>query len=160
MITKASLLLFFALLAFVDSQAQGKRKLTLKEAIEMAIQNSTSSNLAATKVESAKLELDNTKNNQYPNAKISGQYMRLSSANVDSNLPSNSSSSEPARPLKVDQLLLGQANISMPVFSGFKLKNSIKASESLYKAETFSKKHANETIGLAAQCVARRRGRY
>jgi len=146
--TKASLLLFFAFLSFGTSLAQEKRKLTLKEAIEIAIQNSTSATLASTKVESAKLELDNTKNNQYPNAKLSGQYMRLSSANVDSNLQSNNSSSGPSAPLRVDQLLLGQANISMPIFSGFKLKNSIEASESLYKAETFSKKHSNETIGL------------
>lgn len=146
--TKASLLLFFALLTFGYSHSQNKRKLTLKEAIEIALQNSTSSLLSQTKVESAKLELDNTKNNQYPSAKLSGQYMRLSSADVKSNLQSNSNSSEPARPLKVDQLLLGQANVSMPIFSGFKLKNSIKASESLYKAETFSKKHSNEAIGL------------
>lgn len=146
--TKASLLLFLTLLVFGTSQAQEKRKLTLKEAIEIAIQNSTSATLASTKVESAKLELDNTKNNQYPSAKLSGQYMRLSSANVDSNLQSNNSSSEPSAPLKVDQLLLGQANVSMPIFNGFKLKNSIKTSESLYKAETFSKKHSNEAIGL------------
>lgn len=146
--TKASLLLLFALLGSYSGQAQEKRKLTLKEAIEIALQNSTSANLAKTKVETAHLELDNTKNNQYPSAKISGQYMRLSSANVDSNIGSGNSSSEPSAPLKVDQLLLGQANVSMPIFSGFKIKNNIKASESLYKAETFSKKHSDEQIGL------------
>ena len=144
---QASLLFFLTLLSLGSGYAQEKRKLTLKEAIEMAVQNSTSAELATTKVKSAELALANTKNNQYPGAKISGQYMRLSSANVKSNLQSNSSS-EPATPLKVDQLLLGQANVTMPIFSGFKLKNSIKTSESLYQAETFAKKHSNEAIGL------------
>ena len=144
---QASLLFFLTLLSLGTGYAQEKRKLTLKEAIEMALQNSTSADLATTKVKSAELALANIKNNQYPNAKISGQYMRLSSADVKSNLQS-SSASEPSAPLKVDQLLLGQANVTMPIFSGFKLKNSIKTSESLYKAETFAKKHSNEAIGL------------
>lgn len=146
--TKASLLFLFLLSAFSQTQAQQKRTLTLKEAIEIALTNSTSSLLSQTKVESAQLEWDNTKNNQYPSAKISGQYMRLSSANVDSNLSSNTSSGEPARPLKVDQLLLGQANVTMPVFNGFKLKNAIKTSESLYQSEKYAKKHSDEAVAL------------
>jgi len=36
----------------------------------------------------------------------------------------------------------------MPIFNGFKLKNSIKESESLYKSETFSAKHTKEQIGM------------
>ncbi|TBX65184.1 TolC family protein [Flavobacterium silvisoli] len=142
------LLAFFLLLVF-KTHAQEKKLLTLKEAIEIAVTNSDAANLAKTKVESSKLELDNVKNNQYPSVKASGQYLRLSSAHVDSNLSSNnSSSSGPAAPLKVDQLMLGQVNVAMPLFNGFKLKNSIKESESMYKAESFSEKHSKEQIGL------------
>jgi len=50
--------------------------------------------------------------------------------------------------LKIDQLVIGQVNMSMPVFNGFKLKNSIEASERMYKAETFAEKHSKEEIGL------------
>ena len=39
-------------------------------------------------------------------------------------------------------------NASMPIFNGFKLKNSIAESESMYKAETFSEKHSKEEIGI------------
>ncbi len=141
-------LLALLLLAFAKNQAQEKKLLTLKEAVQMAVSNSDASLLAKTKVETSKLELDNTKNNRYPSVKASAQYLRLSSANVDSNLQSNSSSSQPSPPLKVDQLILGQVNASIPVFNGFKLKNSIKASESLYQSETFSEKHSKEEIGL------------
>lgn len=138
----ASLLLAFSI------QAQDKKLMTLKEAVEMAVSNSDAASLAKAKVETSKLELDVTKNNRYPSLKASGQYMRLSSANVDSNFGSNNNSSEPAKPLKVDQLMIGQVNASLPLFNGFKLTNTIKESESLYKAETFSEKHSKEQIGL------------
>jgi outer membrane protein len=144
-----TLLLALLLLAFTKNQAQEKKLLTLKEAVQIAVTNSDAATLAKTKVETSKLELDNTKNNRYPSVKASGQYLRLSSAHVDSNLQSNSnSSSEPAKPLKIDQLMLGQVNVAMPIFNGFKLKNSIRESESMYKAETFSEKHSKEQIGL------------
>ncbi|WP_235922015.1 TolC family protein [Flavobacterium phycosphaerae] len=142
-------LLAFLLLAYTKNQAQEKKLLTLKEAVQIAVTNSDAATLAKTKVETSKLELDNTKNNRYPSVKASGQYLRLSSAHVDSNLQSNSSSSsESSAPLKIDQLMLGQVNVAMPLFNGFKLKNSIKESESMYKAETFSEKHSKEQIGL------------
>jgi len=144
-----TLLLALLLLAFTKNQAQEKKLLTLKEAIQIAVTNSDAATLAKTKVETSKLELDNTKNNRYPSVKASGQYLRLSSAHVDSNLQSgNNTSSEPAAPLKIDQLMLGQVNVAMPIFNGFKLKNSIRESESMYKAETFSEKHSKEQIGL------------
>lgn len=143
------------LLGFTKNQAQvsseptpQKKLMTLKEAVEMAVTNSDAASLAKAKVESSKLELSVTKNSRYPSVKASGQYMRLSSAHVDSNIQSGSSSTEPSKPLKVDQLMLGQVNASVPLFNGFKITNSIKESESMYKSETFSEKHSKEQIGL------------
>ena len=147
-----TILLALLLLVFTKNQAQEKKLLNLKDAIELALTNSDAASLAKSKVETSKLELDVTKNNRYPSVKASGQYLRLSSANVDSNIQSNnnsgSSGSSSSAPLKVDWLALGQVNASMPIFNGFKLKNSINESESMYKAETFSEKHSKEQIGL------------
>lgn len=145
-INKIKLLAFF-LLVVAKNYAQEKKLLTLKEAVEIAVTNSDAASLAKTKVETSKLELEITKNNRYPNVKASGQYLRLSSAHVVSNLQ-NSNSSTNAAPLKIDQLLLGQVNASVSIFNGFKLKNSINASENMYKAETFNEKHSKEEIGL------------
>jgi len=141
-------LIALLLLVYTKNEAQQKKVLTLKEAVEMAVNSSDAASLAKSRVATSKLELDVTKNNRYPSVKASGQYMRLSSAHVDSNIQSSSSSTGSSAPLKIDQLLLGQVNASMPVFNGFKLTNSIKESESLYKAETFSEKHSKEQIGL------------
>jgi outer membrane protein TolC len=154
-----SFFLIILLLAFTKNQAQEtqgnaelsgtKKILTLKEAVEIALENSDAAALAKTKVKTSKLDLDITKNNSYPSVEATGQYLRLSSAHVDSNLQSNnSSSSGSSAPLKVDQLIIGQVNVTMPFFNGFKLKNSINTSESLYKAETFSEKHSKEQLGI------------
>lgn len=143
------LLLSFLLLVCSQIQAQQKKLLSLKEAVEIAITNSNEAVLAKTKVTTSQLELDNIKNYNYPSMKASGQYMQLSSAQVASNLHfNNNSSSTPTAPLKVNQLMIGQVNVAMPIFNGFKLKNSIEGSKNRYKAETFAEKHTKEEIGM------------
>lgn len=141
------LALVFSFIGIQVSTAQEKKSLTLKEAVELALKNSNQATLANTKVETSKLQMETTKNNQYPSAKISGQYLRLTSADIKSNISTGNSSGSSESP-KVDQLLLGQANINMPIFSGFKLKNSIEISKDLYKAETFSAAHTKEQLGM------------
>ena len=133
-------LLTFLFFGIVTSYSQERKKLSLKDAVALVIENSNEAILANTKVETSKLELETLKNNQYPSAKISGQYMRLTGANVTSHLGS------PGSALDVSQLMLAQATVNMPIFSGFKLKNSIAASESLYKAQTFSASHTKEEL--------------
>jgi outer membrane protein TolC len=137
---KINKVLLFAFLFFgtITSYSQERKKMSLKDAIELVITNSNEAILANTKVETSKLELETMKNNQYPSAKISGQYMRLTGANVSSNLGGSG--------MDISQLMLAQASVNMPVFSGFKLKNSIAASESLYKAQTFSASHTKEAL--------------
>ena len=144
----SKLLLATLLLVCGSTLAQEKKLLTLKEAVALALSNSDASTLAKTKVTTSQLEWETIKNNQYPSLKASGQYLRLSSAHVNSNIQSNSASGSSAAPLKVDQLVLGQLNASIPVFNGYRLKNAISESESMYKAETFTEKHTNEEIGL------------
>src|SRR6476660_2184422 len=128
------------LLLFLSGLAANAQKISLplNDAVQMAVSKSNAVNLAGTKVTTKGYELETVKNNRYPDVKISGQYLRLTNADVklrssgESNADPNA---EPESSPKVNQLALGQANVNMPIFSGFKLKNSIKASESLYRAE-------------------------
>jgi len=43
---------------------------------------------------------------------------------------------------------LGQANVTMPLFSGFRLKNSIRASDKLYQAELANADYTKEEIAM------------
>ncbi len=147
-INKIVILALF-LFGMTKMEAQEKKLMTLKEAVELAVTNSDPASLAKAKVEASKLEVDITKNTRYPSVKATGQYLKLSSAHIDSNIQTNNDpNAAPAKPLKADQLRLGQVNASMPIFNGFKISNSIKQSESMYKSETFAEKHSKEQIGL------------
>ncbi|WP_442787468.1 TolC family protein [Flavobacterium suncheonense] len=124
--------------------AQEKKNLTLEEAIQLAVTQSNESRLADTKVATKEFEMQTVKNKQYPDLKISGQYQRLTNADVDFKLGGESGGAAP----KVNQLLLGNATASVPLFAGFKIQNSIKASESLLEAEQYQAKDTKEQLAL------------
>lgn len=126
-------------------EAQEKTSLTLNEAINLAWTKSNEVTLANTKVKTKKYELQSTKNSQYPDLKLSGQYQRLANASVDFKLNQNNSAQQ--LPL-VNQLMVGQLNASVPVFSGFKIQNSIAVNENLYQAEMATASQTKEEIAL------------
>lgn len=126
-------------------EAQEKTSLTLDEAIHLAWAQSNEVSLANTKVATKKFELQQVKNKQYPDLKISGQYQRLAKASF--NLKINKSTTTETLPV-VDQLMIGQVNASLPLFAGFKIKNSIKAYDNLYQAETASAMQTKEEVAM------------
>ena len=134
------------LLTFSFAKAQEKKKMSLREAVEIAISKSNDAVLANSKIESSKLEVQIAKNNLYPNLKLSGQYLQLSSANLEGGLlgSGNPKSQKP----NVNSLLLGQANLSMPLFQGFRIKNTIEISEEFLKSQTYTTAHVKEQIAL------------
>jgi outer membrane protein TolC len=126
-------------------EAQEKTSLKLDEAIHLAWKNSNEVSLANAKVTTKKYELLSTKNSQYPDLKISGQYQRLTKASIDLKI-NKSNTSEPL-PV-VNQLVIGQVNASVPVFAGFKIQNSIKAYENLYQAEAAAASQTKEEVAM------------
>ena len=125
--------------------AQERKKLSLKESIQLVVSSNTRAQFATTQSTISKYELDVLKNNLYPSMKVSGQYLRLTNANVNSSLSSgNTSNSTP----QVSQLLLGQASVSMPLYSGSRLKNSIKASENMYQSELAKAQFVQEELSI------------
>ncbi|WP_339917029.1 TolC family protein [Yeosuana marina] len=147
---KIKIYILVCFLSISSLKAQETEPLTIQEAVSIALKNSDASKIADTKVSSAESELNVTKNLQYPDVKLSGQYLYLTNANVNLKISTGETSSNSGNGStpKVNQLLLGQANVTMPLFSGFKLKNTIKASDNLYKAATFSAKNDKEQLSV------------
>lgn len=144
----SQLLLFGIFLSGISSAvAQDKTSLTLDEAINMAWLKSNEVSLANTKVATKKYELQAVKNERYPNLKISGQYQHLTKATIDLKLNTNSTTSTEPGPA-VDQLLLGQANATLPIFSGFKIQNSIVALDNMYQAEAANAMQTKEEVAM------------
>lgn len=132
------------------------RKLSLEEAIDLAVTKSTEASLADTKVATSKLEVDNVKNNAYPSLKLSGSYLRVTDPTINLKTPLGSSSSSgeeggaASSTPKINSAMYGMASASVPLFSGFKLKNNIAASENAYKAETFTAANTKEQLAMQA----------
>ena len=138
------LMLFGVFLIGVSSiNAQEKTNLKLEEAINLAWTKSNEVSLANTKVETKKQELQSVKNNQYPDFKITGQYLHLTEATID--LEINTGSKTLPVP---DQLLVGQANLKMPVFAGMKIQNGIKLQDNLFQAENAMASKTKEDVAM------------
>ena len=141
---KQLLLFGISLIGITSVNAQEKMSLTLDQAVKLAWEKSNEVTLADTKVNTKKNELQTVKNNQYPDFKLSGQYQRLTSASVKL-----ANSNPDADPLPApDQVMLGQATASLPLFSGFKIQNSIKLSDDLYQAENANAAKTKEDITM------------
>lgn len=141
----SQLMLFGVFFIGISSiEAQEKTSLTLDEAVKMAWEKSNEVTLANTKVNSKKYELQTVKNNQYPDLKISGQYQRLTKASIDMHNEGENAASL-ASP---DRAMLGMANLSLPLFAGFKIQSSIDAYESLYEAENVNAAKTKEDVAL------------
>jgi outer membrane protein TolC len=141
------LLLFGVFFIGISSiEAQEKTSLTLDEAVKLAWEKSNEVTLANTKVNTKKYELQDVKNNQYPDLKISGQYQRLTKASIDMHNNGDEASAEPMP--SPDRAMFGQASLSLPIFAGFKIQNSIKASDNLYEAENAYAAKTKEDVAL------------
>lgn len=135
--------IILALFLFGFIQAQENKQLSLQEAITLGTTKSNQAVLADTKVKTSEWELKTVKNNQLPTVSLSGQFFKLTQANVKGNLLPESGGG-----LDVSQLAIGQATASVPVFNGFKIQNGIKASKNLNQAEISNAEHTKEQIAL------------
>ena len=76
------LLIIFSLIS-IQVMAQDKKTLGLNEAIDLSIQNSKQLKINQAKVEEASAAAKEAMEKKLPDAKVSGSYLRLNSANVD-----------------------------------------------------------------------------
>ena len=141
-------LLLAVLISGAHMKAQETQRLTLEEAVNLALAKSDASKIADAKVNSTESQLNVTKNLQYPDVDISGQYRYLTGADVKLKTQSSDSTGQGTAQPDVKNFFLGQANISMPIFSGFKLKNTIKAGKNQLRAAQYSAKNDKEQLAM------------
>ena len=124
---------FFAL----QLHAQEKKSLTLDEAINLSIQNNKQLKLSQAKIEEATAALRESVEKRLPDASIGGSYMRLNSANVDMKSKGSNPGSGPTpveEEPKISQAMYGMFNLSLPIYTGGRIKYGIESSAFLEKA--------------------------
>jgi outer membrane protein len=141
---------FFAsiLLMSMQTYAQNTSIVKLEEAIHLAIQNNQSIKIAKEKNVQATTNLQEAKNRRLPDFNINSQFLRVNQPLIDLRVKLNSSgSSSGSSAPDVNQVVLAQANVAMPLFNGNKINYSIKANEYLVKAaELDANANKNELI--------------
>lgn len=126
------------------TNAQEKKQLSLDEAVQLGIQNSKSLKIDAAKIEEATADLLEAKNRQLPELKVSGSYMYLPiKPNIDLKLPGVSAAGGP----EVHQVAYGSANLSVPIYSGGRIKYGIQSATYLVEASKLSTE--NDKIAIA-----------
>lgn len=143
---KNSLTILFTLLAVICVSGQQK-PLSLEQAIDLALSNSEKSKIVDTRVSTVDYELKQAKSNRYPDLELSGQYLRLTKANADIKLNTGNENSTSGNP-DIGYLAIGQATASVPLFSGFRINNLIKASKNKLQAAQYNAKNEKQQIAL------------
>ncbi|MBL1220183.1 TolC family protein [Chryseobacterium sp. L7] len=125
--------------------AQEKKQLTLDEAVQLGIQNSKNLKIDAAKIEEATADLLEAKNRQLPELKVSGSYMYLpTKPTVDLKISTGSGA---AGGPEVHQVAYGSVNLSVPIYSGGKIKYGIQSAKYLVEASKLSTE--NDKIAIA-----------
>jgi outer membrane protein TolC len=139
----------FASILLLSTQvyAQNTSILKLEEAIHLAIQNNQSIKIAKEKNVQAITNLQEAKNRRLPDFNINSQLLRVNQPLIDLRVKLNNSGSSGSSAPDVNQVVLAQANVAMPLFNGNKINYSIKANEYLLKAaELDANANKNELI--------------
>jgi len=143
----ALLILLFSLY-FLEGNAQEQRKITLNEAIDLSLANNKQLKISQAKIEEAAADYREAVEKKLPNASVSGSYLRFNSPNIDVKSKSSNSgggSTQGDNP-DVSQAVYGMLNISLPVYTGGKIKYGIESSALLKKASELDAETDKEEV--------------
>ncbi len=116
--------------AFLSLSAQEKRVISLEEAVKLGIQNSKNLKIDQAQIETSTANLLEAKNRQLPELKVSGSYLYLPlEPNVDIKIPGMAGGGP-----KISNVLYGSANLSVPIYSGGRIKYGIQSAQYLVEA--------------------------
>lgn len=113
--------------------AQQKKTLTLYDAIDLGLQNSKQLKINQAKIEEAVAATKEAVERRLPDVKASGSYVRLNAVNAEFKT-ANSGGGNPVEQPKITQALYGLVNVSLPIYTGGKIRYGIESSKFLEKA--------------------------
>jgi len=136
---------FLIVLIFLGYNASAQQQITLQNAISIGMKNNNYLKLQAVKVSSAKASWQETKEIRLPNLNASGSYLKLTQPAISLKSSSSSDTSKySGLGMNVNDIMYGSINASIPIFNGFKISNSIEATNAFFQAAKLDAK--NEEI--------------
>ena len=148
-----ALVILMAALATVQTKSFGQvtRQLTIEEAIDLSIKNSKQLKNSNARIEEATAALREAVQNKLPTLGISGSYLRLNNPHIDLKTKTNDSGGTGATTQSTgnpSSALYGIANVSLPVYSGLRIKYGIESSKYLAEAARLDAGNDREAVIL------------
>lgn len=112
-------------------QAQ-TRTITMEEAVSLSLLHSPALKAKQAQIAERQAALQKAQDERLPDLKITGSYMRLNSANID--FKSSSGSGSGGESPKINQALYGLVNVSLPIYTGGRIKFGIESARYLAEA--------------------------
>jgi outer membrane protein TolC len=137
MVNKIKIGILIAIISCISAStaiAQTMQKITLQDAIAMSIKNSKHLKISNAKIDEATAVVKEAQDNQLPDFKISGSYLRLNSANINLKTKSDSSGAGGGRTPKVNSAAYGIASLSLPIYAGGRIRYGIESAKYLAQA--------------------------
>jgi len=114
--------------------AQENKTLSLQEAIDLGLRNSKQLKLSQARIDEAVAATREAFNNRLPDFNITGSYLRVAKPHIDIKTGAANGDSSAIKPVNVNQAAYGMANVSWPLFAGFKVKYGIESARLLERA--------------------------
>jgi outer membrane protein len=129
------------------------RNLGLKEAIDLSIKNSKQLKNSQAKIEEATAALKEAVQKRLPDAGVGGTYMYVTQPDINLKVKSNSSGGSGGSgsginlsAIKISQAMYGSLNVSLPLYTGLKIKSGIESATYLEQAAKLDAEHDQEEI--------------
>ncbi len=139
------LIMMMAAFCFTGSiQAQQSKTLTLKEAVSLTLGYNKTLKTNQVKIEQAAAAIQEAEEKKLPEAGVSGSYLYLP---IEPNITMKTGSSSGGGP-KVNQVIYGMANVSVPVYTANRLKYVVESAKYLEQAVKLNADNDRELIIL------------
>ncbi len=128
------LLLFCFLGCFMFANAQESKRISLQEAIDLSIKNSKQLKLSQAKITEAVAATKEASERRLPDVGVNGSYLRVNHPKLNIKTAAGPGDSNAISPGNINQAMFVMANVSLPLFAGFKVKYGIESAQFLEKA--------------------------
>ena len=143
--------LLFILAGIISAQtlmAQQSRTMTLREAIELTLAYSKTLQSDKTKIEAATLAVKEAYEKKLPEAGVTASYLYLPfQPNINLHTDSDTAAKKNNTP-NVNQVMYGVANVSVPIYTGGRLKYGIESAKYLEEAIKLDAENNREQVVL------------
>lgn len=143
--------LLFILAGIISAQtlmAQQSRTMTLREAIELTLAYSKTLQSDKTKIEAATLAVKEAYEKKLPEAGVTASYLYLPfQPNINLHTGSDTAAKKNNTP-NVNQVIYGMANVSVPIYTGGRLKYGIESAKYLEEAIKLDAENNREQVVL------------